>query len=239
MTAKRKLVFVQDMPSYQHSRKSSRKSSRSSSKTLTTDSRQTWPRQSQKSYLKYYDPFPAVAHATMRYSTVISLNAGIATPANYLFRANSLFDPDYSGIGHQPYGFDTYATIYDYYEVIDCIITMTPISGSTSGIYGITLEDDNNVEINYDTIREQKGAKIATFIDNGTNSGPLVHKYTAKFFPNKYQQSSSMTTNAANPFFFNCFMEGRNDTAEPSSVDFMITLTFRARFNELKSLGQS
>lgn len=238
MTAKRKLVFVQDMPSYQHSRKSSRKSSRSS-RTLTTKRNQTWPRQSQKSYLKYYDPFPAVSYATMRYSTSISLNPTIGTPANWLFRANSLFDPDYSGTGHQPYGFDIYALIYDYYEVMDSVITMTPISGDTTGIFGISLEDDNTVEIDYDTVREQKGVKMSVYNNNGTTQGPIVQKYDAKFFPNKYQQSSSMTTNAANPFFFNCFFEGKNSTSSPSAVDFLVTITFRARFNELKNLGQS
>jgi len=35
----------------------------------------------------------------------------------YIFRLNSLFDPDYTGGGHQPMGHDELATLYDNYQV--------------------------------------------------------------------------------------------------------------------------
>lgn len=238
MTAKRKLVFVQDMPSYQHSRKSSKKSSSTSVK--TTNKNRIWPRQSPKSYLKFYDPFPAVAYATMRYSTSISITGTIGVATGHIFRANSLFDPDYTGIGHQPYGFDQYAAIYNHYEVIDSVITMTPIAGDANGIFGIGLEDDNSPETGYDTVKEQKGTKMSIYNSNGTTGGSVVNKYTAKFFPNKYQQSSTVTTNANDPFYFNCFYEAKNSTATPdATMNFLVTITYRAKFNELKNLGGS
>lgn len=36
----------------------------------------------------------------------------------YVFNLNSVFDPNRTGIGHQPYGFDTMASIYNRYRVI-------------------------------------------------------------------------------------------------------------------------
>lgn len=37
-----------------------------------------------------------------------------------LFRMNSIYDPDYTGVGHQPLGRDLWASMYDYYAVIEC-----------------------------------------------------------------------------------------------------------------------
>lgn len=37
--------------------------------------------------------------------------------ATYLWNMNSIFDPDRTGTGHQPYGYDTLATIYQKYRV--------------------------------------------------------------------------------------------------------------------------
>lgn len=34
-----------------------------------------------------------------------------------MFRANSLYDPDYTGAGHQPLGFDQWSAVYGYYYV--------------------------------------------------------------------------------------------------------------------------
>ena len=75
---------------------------------------------------KYFDPFPAKAHYTLRYSDQITLNPGAGANATYNFRANSIFDPDYSGVGHQPYGHDNLQNIYDGYVVDKAVITFTP-----------------------------------------------------------------------------------------------------------------
>lgn len=42
------------------------------------------------------------------------------TGANQIWRSNSIFDPDYTGGGHQPYARDLWASMYDYY----CVISM-------------------------------------------------------------------------------------------------------------------
>lgn len=53
----------------------------------------------------------------MKYSTNITTNA---VTGQYVFNLNSLFDPDRTGIGHQPYGFDNLALLYNRYRVISC-----------------------------------------------------------------------------------------------------------------------
>lgn len=54
----------------------------------------------------------------MTYSTFLSLSSGSLTYANYIFRGNSIFDPDQTGVGHQALAHDQWATLYEYYRVL-------------------------------------------------------------------------------------------------------------------------
>jgi hypothetical protein len=45
--------------------------------------------------------------------------------SNYVYRGNSLFDPDYTSTGHQPRYFDTWATLYSKYKVSKSTINIT------------------------------------------------------------------------------------------------------------------
>lgn len=65
--------------------------------------------------------FPEKKTVRLKYVDFISLDSsalGSATPTVHHFRANSLYDPDYSSTGHQPRGFDEHALLYDHYTVI-------------------------------------------------------------------------------------------------------------------------
>lgn len=52
----------------------------------------------------------------MKYAEIVT------TPVTglYAFNLNSLFDPNRTGVGHQPYSFDVMATMYNRYRVISC-----------------------------------------------------------------------------------------------------------------------
>jgi len=67
----------------------------------------------------------------MKYSEAVqaSLVGGIGT---WKFNLNSVFDPSRTGIvtGHQPYGFDTYASLYNRYRVISCKYIVGQVSNN-------------------------------------------------------------------------------------------------------------
>jgi hypothetical protein len=61
------------------------------------------------------------------------INNNIGLPNSYLFVGNSVFDPDFSGTGSQPLGFDQLAGLYSRYRVLGSTITvdmMTPSAGT-------------------------------------------------------------------------------------------------------------
>ncbi len=57
--------------------------------------------------------------ATLLYTDEINLDPGVAGVAAYhSFRANDCFDPDETGVGHQPRGFDQIIPMYEHFTVI-------------------------------------------------------------------------------------------------------------------------
>lgn len=72
--------------------------------------------------------FPQTKTVALRYVQTFSLNAGSGSTAVQVFRGNSINDPDYTGIGHQPMFSDNYAAIYGAYRVNYATIKMMALS---------------------------------------------------------------------------------------------------------------
>lgn len=91
---------------------------------------------------------------TLTYADTGTLNGGAAIAANYQYNLNSLFDPDRSGTGHQPGGFDQWANFYNRYRVFRVRYTVDFVSASTfgqrvlcAGINGVNTYSDINMPI--------------------------------------------------------------------------------------------
>jgi len=71
---------------------------------------------------------------TLTYVEQFVLNASAASTDNYVFRANSLYDPNLTGSGHQPLGYDQLTTFYSNWVVSRTAVkfTMTPPNLSTA-----------------------------------------------------------------------------------------------------------
>ena len=66
------------------------------------------------------NPFPPSMICDLQYvdyGTVSSTGATTSTGSEYAFRLNSLFDPNLTGVGHQPRYFDQLTNIYQLYRV--------------------------------------------------------------------------------------------------------------------------
>lgn len=89
-------------------------------------------------------PLPTTLKTNMLYSTMFFLNPGVGSVAIHNMRANSLFDPDATGVGHQPRGFDDLMALYDHFVVVGVSIRVTfSNSDLTDPLYvGIALTAD-------------------------------------------------------------------------------------------------
>lgn len=178
----------------------------------------------------------------MRYSQVIENLPAVGTPDFNLFRANSIFDPDFSGVGHQPYGHDTYQSIYNHYNVRSAICTMTPTAANADQIFGITLCDDSSVQSDYDTIREVKGTRMAIAKESGGQPPSVTCYYNCnQNFDIPYQKATgaSFGQNPAESMIFHCWSESAGSGQGSSTNRYLITITYTVDMWELKDLSQS
>lgn len=98
-------------------------------------------------------PFAQRYIARMKYATVAQLN--LSNNYLYQFNINSLYDPDRTGTGHQPYGFDQLAGIYNRYRVISCSYQITAYSaGAFNGPLRIVTIPTNEATAGWNNVSE-------------------------------------------------------------------------------------
>lgn len=89
---------------------------------------------------------PKQMRQTLVYSQLVPLSS-VVTPGlvtRYNFRMNGMFDPDASGTGHQPMGYDQLAALYVRWVVIGCKMTVTCTATDAtyySGQFGVNVTD--------------------------------------------------------------------------------------------------
>ena len=95
-------------------------------------------------------PFGKQFYTTLRYNEAHTFSAGGAAnfASSYKFNLNSLHDPNESGIGHQPLGYDELMTIYEKYTVVGAKITVCFLGDTTvPSVVGLRLVDGNTASI--------------------------------------------------------------------------------------------
>ena len=204
---------------------------------------------------------PASKVCRLRYCDLVKLNpsaleSGIAT--QHVFRANSVFDPDSSGIGHQPMGFDEMAANYNHYVVLGSKITVWFDSDvdnhQEAGQYCFLRVDDvpplTNVNLN--ALMERNAAKIKYKPFNKDTSKKIVLSKTfscKKFFGiNKNDGVSTRDDlaglcNGANPAelaYFTCgVMCARTTTTDPPPILARVQIDYIVKFYEKNLQPQS
>lgn len=105
---------------------------------------------------KSLNPIPQRTIVKMKYAETV------ATDINgfYNFNLNSIFDPNRTGGGHQPYGRDIYATLYNRYRVISCRYVVQCPNGVNNIQWGCVPTNDIYAFASLDEMKEHPRAKF-------------------------------------------------------------------------------
>jgi len=74
-------------------------------------------------------PLPSRYISKHKYAETVTLN-GLGGLQSYVWNLNSMWDPNRTGVGHQPYGYDQLSNLYNRYRVISCRYVVSGISDS-------------------------------------------------------------------------------------------------------------
>ncbi len=210
------------------------------------------PRRSKNNTVATYktnSPLGKKFKTMLRYSeSSITLDATTGLLADQVFRANGLFDPNVTGVGHQPYGYDQIAPMYDHWTVIAARmrVTFTSFDQSTCMVAGISVKDTDTALTDKESTIEQGNTKWVTL---GTKAGPhSTQTITYDLNPNKFlgishPLSSSLVrgTVGVDPVegcYFHIWT-GSGPTDDPGIVSAVCTIEYTVVFTEPKNLGSS
>jgi hypothetical protein len=189
--------------------------------------------------------FPAERTVTLNYCDYDKMTASTGVLAKYQFRLNSCFDPDFTGTGHQPMGFDQWAAYYNHYvvESVDYEVQLAP----TGTVYTYTatyISDDTTVPLNYSEIQELGGvvamgvpyASVNTHIFKGTvNIGKFFNRENIA----SDNELRALTTANPTEIAYLSIYASNADIVTGQEFYFAIKLAYKVRFMEPKDLAPS
>jgi len=190
-------------------------------------------------------PFPVRMVATLKYVDTININSSVAAAGNSCIACNSIYDPDLTGGGHQPYGHDTYSAIYNQYTVLKSFIKITPSSvANNHQTYGLGIEDQVIASTAFNTWLEKPTYKgLAQARDSMLGLKPLTMSWDRlKRFPHNdtYRDlSAPFGSNPAEIEVFNICLQAASSSTTIGNNSFLVEVWYTCEFYELQPLGTS
>jgi hypothetical protein len=198
--------------------------------------------------------FKASATVNLRYVQTFTLDPGAANFATKLFRANGTYDPDASGVGHQPSNYDIWTQIYDRYTVASStckVYTVKTATGSNiPGVLALVLSEDGNAISSafsagggIDGVLEQP--RLSRSIRNLGAQSPTDGKVTCsksfstrKFFNTKASTaepySADVAADPAEGAFYEVSYISSDNSNNPDQATFRVEITYTIKFTEPK-----
>ena len=109
-------------------------------------------------------PVPQRFLTKHKYSTTITINTAMP---QYNFNLNSLFDPDRTATGHQPYGFDQISALYNRYRVYGCSYVVQGYQANNPIRVGVVASNGIAAVTNMASLIELPRSKFITQIPGG------------------------------------------------------------------------
>lgn len=190
--------------------------------------------------------FPRRLLMTHRYVDNITLTSTAAALATHQFSVNSMFDPNTTGVGHQPLYYDQLTPLYNHYTVIGSKITVqiTPKATNEEPTRFVLFLEDNTTVTPTDIgiLSEQTGAKVLQIGPNSNFNYTRSLKWSArKNFPGAVLGNDQLRGTNANPaeqqyFTLGCQSSLGGTTTE---VQCYVTIQYIAVWTEPKQVDNS
>jgi len=186
-----------------------------------------------------------IMHYADQYA-VSALAAGTRT--SQTIRGNGMYDPDQTGTGHQPRGFDQIAALYNYYCVTASSIRVRFSSAAAGNGVLIGLQADATVATApvSTTVTEFMESFPYNVLCSNTDGSQSVVQLTDKRTTRAMsstpvpdsENTSAVTTNPANEWYWKIVVFNANPTSSVTGSLF-VDIWYEAEFSEPIEVGES
>jgi len=153
---------------------------------------------------------PATKVVRLCYMTNVAFAPASGVLSTYIYNLASIYDPDYSGAGHQVFGHDQWAALYDNYEVLGAKMTVTFTNNGVNNVphtVGVIVDKDYTLaSTNSDTLKESVHGKGFACLPPASDQSRTVTVYYsprilygAKDIVDNHQFKAAMSANPTLP----------------------------------------
>lgn len=177
-----------------------------------------------------------------------TLNAGAGTAATYVYSANGLYDPNISGVGHQPVGFDQFMACYVLYTVTKSTIKVTFCNAATvDQVVGLSIQSLTTTSSDPSVYIENQDCVWGVVEGTGLG-GPSTKTLTLECDMRKQARTDIFNDSAyggyvnSNPSiqkYFHLFVAAADGTSDPGAVTCIVQIDYEVYFrdNQLNALS--
>lgn len=210
-----------------------------------------------KSKLPAFGGNPVTKLVRLRYCEEVSLNPTAGAIAYNDFSANGMYDPNVTGTGHKPLGFDQAMTYYDHFTVIGAKITAQYVSPGLSniipGYLTVGLFDAFGVPATYSNIAHMLESRqvsmspattsATSYVRSNLKEGRVAKHFSAKKFFNRSPKGDSTlkgsaSANPSDQAYFSVILGSIGGT-DAGAANVLVTIDYIALLSEPKILSQS
>lgn len=182
----------------------------------------------------------------LEYSDVVTISSGTAPQAGYIFRGNSMYDPDYTSTGHQPRYFDQNMAVYSRYLVLGAKITVQVIGVSS---FIIVLPSTDPLAFGPSALEFMEYPRAHTMACGNVSVFPSP-KLTAEYRSqgilglsrsqlNAIDYSGTSSTNPNQQWYINIAVIGSDRVATSLTVTAHVHISYQAVFYDRTAVSPS
>ncbi len=193
--------------------------------------------------------FPDQIRVSLVYEDLIQVSTVTNSYYTQIFRGNSLFDPDLTGIGHQPRYFDQYAAIYNKYKVYSSKIELFAANGSAVApvaLCVLPLTDQQTSTLWYQAAEMPRaksakhlipiGYRYPVELDHTITTNEIIGLQPGQINDEDY--GALVTGSPAQVWYWNCFLQSVDQTTT-LSVGLRVRITYDSLFYDKTYVGPS
>lgn len=189
-------------------------------------------------------PIPARYICRMKYAETLTTNVG----GQYVINLNSIYDPERTGGGHQPYGFDYLANLFNRYRVISTSwrINMPAGTGANPITWAAMPSNDNGITWTaFSEVAENPRAKYITqnpgagcvYLNGRSYLPALMGRTRTQYMADDKYEATVAANPTENALLY---IQSFNSSGVPvGAVTFNIVLEFVVEWFDVKRLLQS